>query len=239
MLRHTLGPLAAFALVIACGGSTSSSSANAGSETGECLSDGTCNAGRTCAANTCVELSSSPSEAGVQDSGGTTSVGGSGAGQGGNPATGGGGTGGEPTTSSCSPADQAAACGARICGRDPVCNVLCGSCLDDQACRDGAECINILTDNENCGAIGVPCADRCAGGECLPTEAKICEEVTLEFSSFDVICAAQGALCSDTMECPTRIAQDACPTEDSRLFQCSLAPGPDSSHFLSCCCEWE
>ena len=240
MLRHTLGPLAAFALVIACGGTTSSSSANAGSETGACLSDGTCNAGLTCASNTCVNLNSSPSEGGIQDSGDTTSAGGSGTGQGGNPAADSGGTGGASTPSPCSAADQAGACGARICGRDPVCNILCGTCLDDQACRDGAECINIMTDNENCGAIGVPCADRCFGGECLPTEATICEEHTLEYRSCDLVCAGQGAVCTDTLECRPRMTQGACPTETSRTTSCGYDPLPsDPADFLSCCCEWE
>jgi hypothetical protein len=105
------------------------------------------------------------------------------------------GTGG---AGACSPADQFNACNGRVCGRDPVCGVLCGTCTGTSVCQDGqcfAGCIDTLNDPDNCGKCGNVCRGTCSGGRCDPALTDCIK--TPQRESCDTFCASIGERCSE------------------------------------------
>lgn len=154
--------------VIGCGSSDSGGGGPSGA-TGGSANGGFVGTGGTTLGGSGGVVVGSTGGFGNSSSGGTGNVVGTG---GVPPGTGGAITSTGGTPGGCSPADQANACNGRVCGRDPVCGVLCGTCpVATDVCQNGqcvAGCVGTQTDPNNCGTCGHKCRGTCTGGKCDP-----------------------------------------------------------------------
>jgi hypothetical protein len=111
----------------------------------------------------------------------------------------------------------------------------------------GDECVDVMTDDSNCGACGNECtvvldAGGCVDGECSPTWSSCVPAAPL--TSCSVLCQAEGfegcALCGPSslsviwfgtpMDCETGALWDA------EAGSCQTQPDVDLSDYYRCCC---
>ena len=230
-------------LVVGCGGDGGSTPDDGGSggvgvapaqgtQGGACFADGACSAGLSCNAGVCQASAGSGGTSGTS------------------------GTQPDGATDEC-PGELSAVqlsvvrgpyCGDRVCGREPVCDLYCGTCPNDAECDDDGACLypceDTLSDQFNCGACGRECAggksSECIDGECAPSSAYTCVQEDDGFTTCDEICASVGHACVPA----------ACGTDEHTVTPCSNGPEfrssdpcsaplvwPDTSTGLRCCCD--
>jgi hypothetical protein len=113
------------------------------------------------------------------------------------------------------------------------------SCGGSDACGGGCG-FDLQTDNDNCGACGVPCDQVCSGGQCSGPEWVYAADFPLS-ASCDVVCSSQAAQCQDPYGCVDMIGyppgEDWCvPVECSMGFGDLLDEGECVDSVMYCCC---
>jgi hypothetical protein len=159
---------------------------------------------------------------------------------------------------SCIPGELGCECNDGLCLADLVCNE--GLCVEESTSSDtvlpcelpeiscDGICIDVTSDDANCGACGNECAvvldaGGCVGGECSPTWSS-CVVAADPLTSCTDLCQAEGfeacALCGPSslsviwftspMNC--EIGQ----ISDAEVGSCQIEPTADLSVYYSCCC---